>query len=34
VLKQKAKKRAMEDAELRTKRGLPPPARVKWLPLD
>ena len=34
VLKQNAKKRARAEAEMRTRMGLPGPARVKWLPLD
>lgn len=34
VLKQRAKKRALEEAKWRTSMGLPPPARMKYLPLD
>lgn len=34
VLKQRVKKRALEDAKWRASMGLPPPARVKYLPLD
>ncbi len=34
VLKQNAKKRALTDERERVGAGLPPPARVRWLPLD
>jgi hypothetical protein len=34
VLKQNAKKRALAEAEVKASLGLPPPARVKRLPLD
>jgi hypothetical protein len=34
VLKQNAKKRALAEAKVRDNLGLPPPARVKYLPLD
>ena len=34
VIKQNARKRAREEAELRDSIGLPPPIRVKYLPLD
>ena len=34
VLKLKAKKRALAEAAMRANLGLPPPARVKYLPLD
>jgi hypothetical protein len=34
VLKQQAKKRAMAEAEMRARMGLPSPTRVKYLPLD
>jgi hypothetical protein len=33
-MKQRAKKRALEEAEMRAKMGLPSPARVKWLSID
>jgi hypothetical protein len=33
-MRQRAKKRAMEEAEVRARMGLPSRARVKWLPLD
>jgi hypothetical protein len=34
VLKQNAKRRAIAEAEVRASLGLPPPARVSYLPLD
>jgi hypothetical protein len=34
VMKQKAMKRVKAEAEMRARMGLPPAARVKWLPLD
>jgi hypothetical protein len=34
VMKQAAKKRAKEDAKWRKSMGLPPPARIFYLPLD
>ena len=34
LIKQNARKRAREDAELRDSIGLPPPIRVRYLPLD
>jgi len=34
VLKQNAKKRALAEAELRARLGLPPAPRAKWLPLE
>lgn len=34
VLKQKARKDELEEAEMTERMGLPPAPRVKWLPLD